>query len=78
MGPSMVSSEASVSEGRTTSTAMGRAIEEPEVLRAIDSLQSWFAQQPAVGKTLSFVDFIERMNAAMNGDDLQKGLSQLG
>ena len=45
------------------------AIEEPEVLRAIGSLQTWFAQQPAVGKTLSFVDFIERMNAAMNGDD---------
>jgi predicted RND superfamily exporter protein len=45
------------------------AIEEPRVLQAIDSLQKWLAKQPAVGKTLSFVDFIERMNAAMNGDD---------
>ena len=44
-------------------------IEEPRVLLAIDSLQNWLAHQPAVGKTLSFVDFIERMNAAMNGDD---------
>ena len=39
------------------------------MLQAIDSLQNWLAHQPAVGKTLSFVDFIERMNAAMNGDD---------
>lgn len=44
------------------------AIDEPRVLRAIDSLQAWFEQQPDVGKTLSFVDFVKRMNAAMNGD----------
>src|SRR5262245_40699327 len=31
------------------------AIEEPSVLEAIDSLQTWFSEQPAVGKTVSFV-----------------------
>jgi uncharacterized protein len=45
------------------------AIEEPSVLEAIDSLQAWLGEQPAVGKTVSFVDFIKRMNAAMNADD---------
>lgn len=45
------------------------AIEDPRILRAIDSLQDWFSQQPGVGKTLSFVDYVKRMNAAMNADD---------
>jgi predicted RND superfamily exporter protein len=45
------------------------AMEEPAVWQAVDSLQAWLNQQPGVGKTLSFVDFIKRMNAAMNGDD---------
>jgi uncharacterized protein len=45
------------------------AMEEPGVLEAIDSLQGWFREQPAVGKTVSFVDFVKRMNAAMNADD---------
>ena len=45
------------------------AMEEPAVWKAIDSLQEWLNQQPGVGKTLSFVDFIKRMNQAMNGDD---------
>ncbi|HSD11343.1 MAG TPA: MMPL family transporter [Candidatus Binatia bacterium] len=45
------------------------AIEDPRVLEGIDSLQTWFASQPGVGKTLSFVDFVKRMNEAMNGDD---------
>ena len=45
------------------------AMEEPQVLEAIDSLQEWFGKQPAVGKTVSFVDFVKRMNAAMNADD---------
>ena len=44
-------------------------MEEPQVLEAIDSLQEWFGKQPAVGKTVSFVDFVKRMNAAMNADD---------
>ncbi len=45
------------------------AMEEPSVLETIDSLQEWFEKQPAVGQTVSFVDFIKRMNAAMNSDD---------
>jgi predicted RND superfamily exporter protein len=45
------------------------AIEEPDVLGWVDSLQQWFAAQPGVGKTLSFVDFVKRMNAAMHDDD---------
>jgi len=45
------------------------AIEEPAVLRWIDSLQRWFDAQGGVGKTLSFVDFVKRMNAAMHDDD---------
>jgi predicted RND superfamily exporter protein len=45
------------------------AMEEPGVLEAIDSLQGWFLEQPDVGKTVSFVDFVKRMNAAMNADD---------
>ena len=45
------------------------ALENPLVWRAVAALQIWFASQPGVGKTLSFVDFIKRMNSAMNGDD---------
>ena len=45
------------------------AMEEPAVLSAIDRLQRWFQEQPDVGKTLSFVDFVKRMNAAMNDED---------
>lgn len=48
------------------------AIEDPQMLRWIDSLQDWFAEQPGVGKTLSFVDYVKRMNAAMNADDPRK------
>jgi predicted RND superfamily exporter protein len=44
-------------------------MEDPGVLEAIDSLQAWFGEQPDVGKTVSFVDFVKRMNAAMNADD---------
>jgi predicted RND superfamily exporter protein len=45
------------------------AIEDPRVLEGIDSLEKWFESQPGVGKALSFVDFVKRMNAAMNSDD---------
>jgi uncharacterized protein len=45
------------------------AIEDPRVLEGMDSLAKWFESQPGVGKALSFVDFVKRMNAAMNGDD---------
>jgi uncharacterized protein len=50
------------------------AMEEPEVLRAIDDLQGWLRSQPGVGKTLSFVDFVKRMNAAMNDDDPRRSV----
>ncbi len=43
-------------------------VDEPRVLRAIERLQAWLGQQPEVGKTLSYVDFVKRMNSAMNGD----------
>jgi predicted RND superfamily exporter protein len=45
------------------------AMEDPRVLQGIDSLETWFGSQPGVGKTVSFVDFVKRMNAAMNDDN---------
>jgi uncharacterized protein len=45
------------------------AIEDPRVLEGIDSLERWFESQPGVGKALSFVDFVKKMNAAMHDDD---------
>ena len=44
------------------------SIDEPALLRAVDNLQRWFEDEPSVGKTVSFVDFVKRMNAAANGD----------
>ncbi|MGH7822128.1 MAG: efflux RND transporter permease subunit, partial [Candidatus Binatia bacterium] len=44
------------------------AIDEPELLRAVRELQRWFEKQPDVGETLSFVDFVERMHAAMHDE----------
>lgn len=44
-------------------------IQDPDVLRAIDGLQRQLGQEPAIGKTISIVDFIRRMNKAMHGDD---------
>lgn len=45
------------------------AIDEPALLDALDDLQRWFEEQPAVGKTVSFVDFVKRMHLAMNDGD---------
>ncbi|MGH7859946.1 MAG: efflux RND transporter permease subunit, partial [Candidatus Binatia bacterium] len=42
------------------------ASDEPRLLHAVQDLQRWFEEQPDVGETLSFVDFVERMHAAMN------------
>ncbi len=44
------------------------SIKEPEVLRGIDRLQRFAEAQPHVGKTLSVVDYLRRMNQAMQGD----------
>ena len=44
------------------------AIKSPEVLAGLDRLQRFAEAQPYVGKTLSIVDHLRRMNRAMNGD----------
>ncbi len=44
------------------------AIKSPEVLAGIERLQRFAQAQPAVGKTLSIVDHLQRMNRAMNAD----------
>ncbi len=44
------------------------AIKSPEVLRAIESTQRFAERQRHVGKTVSLVDYLKRMNMAMHGD----------
>lgn len=41
-------------------------IKRPDVLKAMDQLQTDLSHQPTVGKTISIVDFIKQMNRAMN------------
>ncbi|MBF0125122.1 MAG: MMPL family transporter [Magnetococcales bacterium] len=43
-------------------------IKRPDVLRGMDILQQQLGQLPGVGKTLSIVDFLKRMNRAMHAD----------
>jgi hypothetical protein len=43
-------------------------IKNPAVLEAIDKIQLHLMQEPKVGRTLSLVDFIKRMNQAVNAD----------
>lgn len=43
-------------------------IKNPEVLAAIERTQRFAEAQPFVGKTISIVDYLKRMNQAMNGD----------
>jgi predicted RND superfamily exporter protein len=43
-------------------------LESPEVLRAVRDLQRWLETNPEVGATLSFADFVERMHAALSGE----------
>ena len=50
-------------EGRT------RRDQEPAGAGCIEKTQRFAEEQPFVGKTLSIVDFLKRMNLAMNGDD---------
>ncbi len=47
----------------------GDAIKDPQVLRAMEATQQFLNRQAHVGKTLSLVDFIKRMNQAMHNDD---------
>lgn len=59
-------------------TLQGRgadAMKAPEMLRAIESTQRFAEGQPGVGKTVSIVDYLKRMNLAMHGD--QPGYDQL-
>jgi hypothetical protein len=44
------------------------ALEEPAVMRAIYRLERRLEAEPAVGKALSYVDFVRRMHLAMNTD----------
>ena len=45
------------------------SIKRPDVLHAMDDLQTYLNNKPHVGKTLSIVDFIKKMNESMNGDN---------
>jgi predicted RND superfamily exporter protein/outer membrane lipoprotein-sorting protein len=44
------------------------AIKSPEVLRAMEATQRFLEAERPVGKTVSLVDFIRRIDGAMNGD----------
>lgn len=43
-------------------------IKQPAVLRGMQAVQQYLDQDPMVGKTVSLVDFVRRMNRAMNED----------
>jgi len=45
------------------------AIKAPAVLHAIEAIQRFVEQRAEVGKTISLVDFVKRMNQAAHGDD---------
>ena len=47
------------------------AIKSPQILSAIERVQRFAEGQPHVGKTISIVDYLKRMNQAMNGDAAQ-------
>lgn len=51
------------------------AIKNPQILEAIEEVQRKLEEDPMVGRTLSIVDFIKRMNQAMNAD--QTGLYEI-
>jgi uncharacterized protein len=44
------------------------SIKDPAVLRGLEQMQRFLEQDPKVGKTVSLVDFLKRMNQAMNND----------
>jgi hypothetical protein len=44
------------------------AIKDPRILEAMDEVQEKLTEDPMVGKTVSIVNFIKRMNQAMNAD----------
>jgi len=44
------------------------SIKDPKTLGGIEQIQDYLGQNPLVGKTVSIVDFVKRMNRAMNSD----------
>jgi predicted RND superfamily exporter protein len=50
-------------------TGVEDGIKNPAVLRGMEAVQQELAADPLVGKTISLVDFIKRMNQAMNTDN---------
>jgi predicted RND superfamily exporter protein len=44
------------------------AIKRPNVLNWMESIQNKFLENPKVGKTVSIVDFLKKMNQSMNAD----------
>ena len=42
---------------------------EPDILRAIESLQAWLRQQPEIGSTQSLVDHLKLINRSFNDGD---------
>ncbi len=45
------------------------SLKDPDSLRAMEGLQSLLKREETVGKTMSIVDFVKKMNRAMNADD---------
>jgi uncharacterized protein len=45
------------------------AIKDPRVLRAIEATQDYLEHEAPIGKTISIVDFLKRLNQALGGDD---------
>jgi predicted RND superfamily exporter protein len=50
-------------------TGVDDGIKRPGVLEAMQKVQTHLAADPKVGKTISLVDFLKRMNQAMNADN---------
>jgi len=46
-----------------------KALQQPEVLRAIDDLQTFLTGLPETGKTVSVVDYVKQIHRAMAPDD---------
>ncbi len=53
-------------------TAPGHALD-PEVLARVEEVQSWLESQPKVDQTISIVDYLRRMNGAVEGDRIERG-----
>lgn len=44
-------------------------IKDPKVLKGMEALQDYLVTQPHVGKAMSIVDIVKRLNMSMHGDD---------